>query len=61
MISHPERLGIELISDAVAQNPNAFALNYARLAYGDQLVRPTRDRRANCRLSARIIVNATGA
>jgi glycerol-3-phosphate dehydrogenase len=34
-ISHPERLGIELIGDAVAQNAGALALNHARLTQVD--------------------------
>lgn len=61
-ISHPERLGIELIGDATAQSPQALALNYARLAYlagGLSLSDGETGRTLSVR--ARLIVNATGA
>jgi glycerol-3-phosphate dehydrogenase len=61
-ISHPERLGIELISDAMAQNPQAVALNYARLAGdGSGLVLTDGETGQSLPVSARMIVNATGA
>lgn len=61
-ISHPERLGIELIGDAMARNPQAMALNYARLAQtGGGLVLTDDETGTTLRVSARMIVNATGA
>jgi glycerol-3-phosphate dehydrogenase len=61
-ISHPERLGIELIGDAMAQNPEAMALNYARLAEveGGLILTDGASGQA-LPVSARMIVNATGA
>jgi glycerol-3-phosphate dehydrogenase len=61
-ISHPERLGIELICDAMARNPQAIALNYARLTHGDgRLVLTDGETTQPIAVSARMIVNATGA
>ena len=61
-ISHPERLGLELIGDAVAFNPQAIALNYARLALeGEGLVLTDGETGRTVPVSARLIVNATGA
>jgi glycerol-3-phosphate dehydrogenase len=61
-ISHPERLGIELIGDAMAQNSKALALNYARLAIaeGGLLLTDAESGQA-LPVRAQIIVNATGA
>jgi glycerol-3-phosphate dehydrogenase len=61
-ISHPERLGVELIGDAIAQNSKALALNYARLAQ-DQggLVLTDGETGQALPVSTRMIVNATGA
>jgi glycerol-3-phosphate dehydrogenase len=59
-ISHPERLGLELIGDACARNPEALALNYARLAHGPGgLTLSDGDRCLP--VGTRVIVNATGA
>jgi glycerol-3-phosphate dehydrogenase len=61
-ISHPERLGIELIGDAMAQNPQALALNYAHLAQAEGgLVLTDGETGQALPVSARMIVNATGA
>jgi len=61
-ISHPERLGIELICDAMAQNPEAMALNYARLAQvNGGLVLTDGETGQALPVGARLIVNATGA
>lgn len=61
-ISHPERLGLELIGDACAKNPQALALNFARLAQGDQgLVLTDGEGGQSLPVTARVLVNATGA
>jgi len=61
-ISHPERLGLELIGDACAQNRQALALNYARLAHGTGgLTLTDTDTGQALPVTARLIVNATGA
>ncbi|MES2550746.1 MAG: FAD-dependent oxidoreductase, partial [Pseudomonadota bacterium] len=61
-ISHPERLGVELIGDALARNPGAVALNYAQLVHGPGgLVLTDGETGKSLTVSARIIVNATGA
>jgi glycerol-3-phosphate dehydrogenase len=61
-ISHPERLGIELIGDAVDRNPQALALNYARLTQADGgLVLRDDETEQTLPVTARLIVNATGA
>jgi glycerol-3-phosphate dehydrogenase len=61
-ISHPERLGLELLLDAAADAPDCAALNYARLMPegGSYLVQ---DEVTGATLPVRpkIIVNATGA
>lgn len=62
-ISHPERLGIELIGDVEEMSPSSVALNYATLEWngsGDLVVLDgTNERRLT--VSAKVIVNATGA
>ncbi|WP_420413833.1 glycerol-3-phosphate dehydrogenase/oxidase [Roseibium sp.] len=62
-ISHPERLGIELISDVQKQAPNCVALNYAevgaRQSGGFDVKNLRTGETAN--VSARLVVNATGA
>ena len=61
-ISHPERLGLELIGDALARNPEALALNYARLVQDAQgLVLTDTETGQRLPVSAKVIVNATGA
>lgn len=61
-ISHPERLGLELIVDATQHNPDALALNYARLETGDDGFVLT-DAQSGQRLPvlAKVLVHATGA
>jgi len=61
-ISHPERLGLELISDATKQNQQAMALNYVRLAHGpDGLALTDGESGRVLPVSSKVIVNATGA
>ncbi len=61
-IAHPERLGLELIGDACAQNPQALALNYARLVHeAGGLVLADGESARRLPVSARVVVNATGA
>jgi glycerol-3-phosphate dehydrogenase len=61
-ISHPERLGLELIGDATAHNPQALALNYARLSHADDGLTLTDGESGQCLpVSAKVLVNATGA
>lgn len=61
-ISYPERLGFELIGDAVAHNPQAVALNYARVTHvAGSLMLADTETGLSIPVSARIIVNATGA
>ncbi|MGL6210889.1 MAG: glycerol-3-phosphate dehydrogenase/oxidase [Paracoccaceae bacterium] len=61
-ISHPERLGLELIGDAAAGNPEALALNYATVTHEAKGLILT-DGESGLRLDvrARAMVNATGA
>lgn len=61
-ISHPERLGLELVNDATRQNPAALALNYARLeTEGDGFVLQAAESTLRLPVSAKVIVHATGA
>jgi glycerol-3-phosphate dehydrogenase len=61
-ISHPERLGIELINDAMTRNPQALALNYAQMTHADNGLSLTDFETGKVLpVSARVIVNATGA
>lgn len=61
-ISHPERLGLELIGDAEARNSGAVALNYARLTHAaDGLTLTDAETGRSLPVTARLIVNATGA
>lgn len=61
-ISHPERLGLELIGDAVRHNPDALALNYARLeTENDGFVLTDAQSSRRLHVSAKVIVHATGA
>jgi glycerol-3-phosphate dehydrogenase len=61
-ISHPERLGIELLSDVASESSNCVALNYAELVPTDDglSLRCKRDG-AELPIEASVIVNATGA
>ncbi|WP_180901683.1 glycerol-3-phosphate dehydrogenase/oxidase [Martelella soudanensis] len=59
-ISYPERLGIELILDA--RNPAAIALNYAEIApTGDTFTITDTLTQSTAEISARLVINATGA
>ena len=61
-ISYPERLGIELVGDAMARNGQALALNYARIAFADGgLILTDPESGQTIPVQAKIIVNATGA
>jgi glycerol-3-phosphate dehydrogenase len=61
-ISHPERLGLELIGDAVAGNPGSLALNYSRIVHDtDGFVLTDGETGRRLPVSARVVVNATGA
>jgi len=61
-ISHPERLGIELLADTATLAPQSIALNYAEVARGAEgyLLRD-RDGDTLLPLAPRLIVNASGA
>lgn len=61
-ISHPERLGIELLLDVTRDSPNCVALNYATLS-PKEMGYVIRDNLTDQELpvTAKAIVNATGA
>lgn len=61
-ISHPERLGIELILDAQADNNEAIALNYAEITLSSGGFSLTdRETGEVLDVSAKTVVNSTGA
>lgn len=62
-ISHPERLGIELILDARAASPGSVALNYAELRPDGpgRFVLDDREGGGPLTVTAKALVNATGA
>lgn len=62
-ISHPERLGLELIDDGEEANPDSIALNYASLNTSDDGSISLTDTETgkSLQVSAKAIVNATGA
>lgn len=61
-ISHPERLGIELIKDTEGEAPCCISLNYAEIETRENsLVVTCRRTGASVPVNARLIVNATGA
>ena len=61
-ISHPERLGLELVRDVEETAPECIALNYANLEPdGDGFVLRDDVSGRTERISAKIVVNATGA
>lgn len=62
-ISHPERLGLELIADAEAVSSESVALNYVTLGRGDDGKLQLADGETESRIpvTGKIIVNATGA
>jgi glycerol-3-phosphate dehydrogenase len=61
-ISHPERLGLELIRDAERDAPDCVALNYACLRpEGDAYLLEESSSGKTIRIETKVIVNATGA
>ncbi len=62
-ISHPERLGLELIEDGETANPYSIALNYVSLDTGNDgsLSLIDAETGESVQVSAKAIVNATGA
>jgi glycerol-3-phosphate dehydrogenase len=61
-ISHPERLGIELVLDACRVAPDAVALNYAEIAAdGSGFTVTDGETGVRYPVTARAVVNATGA
>ena len=62
-ISHPERLGIELVLDGQAANPEAIALNYAELQRGEGGSFKLRDleKDMTIEVTTKALVVATGA
>jgi glycerol-3-phosphate dehydrogenase len=61
-ISHPERLGLELIRDACADNPGSIALNHASLVHETAgLVLSDGESGRSLPVIGKVIVNATGA
>lgn len=61
-ISHPERLGIELLQDCEAANPKSIALNYAEFKRaGDGFKLTDQIDNTELTISPGTIVNATGA
>jgi len=62
-ISHPERLGIELIADTFADNPHSIVLNYAQISKSTDNSFKLLDVESGETyfVSAKAIVNATGA
>lgn len=62
-ITHAERLGLELILDGMKANPDSLALNHVALSNSDAGTLELKDRNSGetYKVSARAIVNATGA
>jgi glycerol-3-phosphate dehydrogenase len=62
-ISYPERLGIELIQDALALNERSKAMNYVALSHieNDQVVITDTLTGGEYKITPKIVVNATGA
>lgn len=61
-ISHPERLGMELVLDTCRLAPDAVALNYAEIAAeGSGFVVTDSETGTRYPVTARAVVNATGA
>ncbi|WP_187972652.1 glycerol-3-phosphate dehydrogenase/oxidase [Aquibium microcysteis] len=61
-ISYPERLGVELVLDTARLAPGSLALNHAEIARsGDGFTVTDRPTGAVLPVTARVIVNATGA
>lgn len=62
-ISHPERLGVELVLDTLEMEPESIALNYAEIgaADGDGFTLTDNQKGSRHAVTARVVVNATGA
>lgn len=62
-ISHPERLGVELVLDTLEMAPDAIALNYAEIGAAEGYGFTLTDNHTGLRhpVTARVVVNATGA
>ncbi|MCC7119624.1 MAG: glycerol-3-phosphate dehydrogenase/oxidase [Anaerolineales bacterium] len=63
LISHPEKLALELILDAEAENPNARALNYVSLVSGGKNAVLLRDELNDAvyEVHPQLVINASGA
>ncbi|MBC7877786.1 MAG: glycerol-3-phosphate dehydrogenase/oxidase [Anaerolineales bacterium] len=63
LISHPERLALELVLDAEADNPNAHALNYASMTKGEKDSVILRDELTDetYEVKPKLVINAAGA
>jgi glycerol-3-phosphate dehydrogenase len=63
LISNPERLALELILDAEAENPNARALNYVSMVSGEKDSVLLRDELTDetCEVRPKLLINAAGA
>ncbi|OUS37236.1 glycerol-3-phosphate dehydrogenase [Rhodobacterales bacterium 56_14_T64] len=61
-ISHPERLGLELITDTEAMAPDSVAVNYAELSLAEGAYSVTdQESSKHHPVTARAVVNASGA
>ncbi|MEI6573407.1 MAG: glycerol-3-phosphate dehydrogenase/oxidase [Alphaproteobacteria bacterium] len=61
-ISHPERLGVELIVDAEEENIQCIALNYATISkIGDKIAITDSETGELIQIDPRVIINSTGA
>lgn len=61
-VSHPERMGIELLRDGLSAGPNAMALNYATIeeAGGDGFLLRDGISQETVSIEPRLVINATG-
>lgn len=60
-VSHPERLGLEMLRDTLEECPGAVAINYARAGRGsDGLVLHDELGGGQYRVAPKLIINATG-
>ncbi len=62
LISNPERLALELVLDAEAENPNARALNYVSMVSGEKDAILLRDELTDetYQVHPKLVINATG-
>ncbi len=61
-VSYPERLGVEVLLDTMRLSPQSLAVNYAELATSkDGFTITDRETGSTCKVSARAVVNASGA